>query len=1031
MESLVIVTGDFNADIGEAGGPRGTKPPTRRGQLLITFMKRHNLCAVNMMDIASGPVFTHEGPMSCSTLDYILLPNEMYSNTIRCMVEGDHPLNTSDHSPVSVICSISGLTKTKHVDRTSNRIRWDKLTSQGIKEKYQEVITPVLDRFITSLDISNGSHEYIDRCFDQLIEIIHTATCKLPRSRFVKHVKPFWNPHLRELKRLKVSAYRIWVDADRPRNSDDPLFLQYKISKKNFAKALRAVRKAYENDQILEAVRCAELDRNKFWKILQKTRSGIPNSASSIERQDGKVVHDIEEVLNVWKVHFEKLGVPKQSPRFDDAHFRRVMTFVENYKMSDDSEGIFLDNPFTRDEIIKAISTLNRGKASGFDDLTAEHIVHAGDSMISILMIICNMVRVSEYVPTCCRIGVQVPLFKGKDTCPLDPNNYRGITLLSIFNKIMEILIWYRIETWWQDNIVISELQGACKKGLSCIHTAMLLQETVATALETNRKCLVAYFDVAKAFDTVWIEGLFFQLYELGIRGKTWRILHNFYVNFRCCVRVQGQTSSWYSLQCGIHQGGFLSLLKYTVFINSLIQELKISGFCCKLYKTPSTPVGYADDLATCSTSKHNLDRAIDIVANHGRTWRYDFNAKKSGILVYGEDTPENNRNSLFRSFRLGNDVISERSFYDHVGIRASISEEDTSGLEERLSKARRALNATSGLGIKKSGLTVKTCNIIFWSVVVPIAMYGCELLILTDKHIALLEDFQEYAGRRLQRFYLKTPRVCSFYGLGWIRLERFVEVKKLLFLFTIIMLDDGNPIKTAFLQRSSFFFEHTEECDDNYFRSPTFDLLQTAQTFGLLERVRNTILTGINVTKQVWKSLIWKRAWDLEKTFWSIQIKSHESLSVLDRVCHSPRYLVWWELSDMFPDQMGICEIMAKLLCRCSILKSDDVRLKSLTQSNRWCDRCDLSNVEDVRHLVLYCPLTQSIRDRMFIEVDRLVDGRGNYMQLTINDKYDVLLGSLICGFDPPSMIDIWLTGASFIGAMYNHRVRSRKGIG
>ena len=46
------------------------------------------------------------------------------------------------------------------------------------------------------------------------------------------------------------------------------------------------------------------------------------------------------------------------------------------------------------------------------------------------------------------------------------------------------------------------------------IHTALLLQETVATSLETNRKCLVAYFDVAKAFDTVWIEGLFFQLYE-------------------------------------------------------------------------------------------------------------------------------------------------------------------------------------------------------------------------------------------------------------------------------------------------------------------------------------------------------------------------------------------------------------------------------------------------------------------------------------------------------------------------------------
>ena len=141
--------------------------------------------------------------------------------------------------------------------------------------------------------------------------------------------------------------------------------------------------------------------------------------------------------------------------------------------------------------------------------------------MVTSLTILCNAVRVTEYVPTCCRLGIQVPLFKGKDTCPLDPNNYRGITLLSVFNKILEILLWHRIESWWETNRIISELQGACKKGLSCIHMAMLLQETVATPLETNRKCLVAYFDVAKAFDTVWIEGLFFQLYELGIRGKT------------------------------------------------------------------------------------------------------------------------------------------------------------------------------------------------------------------------------------------------------------------------------------------------------------------------------------------------------------------------------------------------------------------------------------------------------------------------------------------------------------------------------
>ena len=275
--------------------------------------------------------------------------------------------------------------------------------------------------------------------------------------------------------------------------------------------------------------------------------------------------------------------------------------------------------------------------------------------------------------------------------------------------------------------------------------------------------------------------------------------------------------SDWYSLQCGIRQGGFLSLLKYTVFINSLITELKVSGLCCKLYRTPSTPVGYADDLATCSTSKYII----------------------YGILIYGEDRPESYRNALLRTFRLGSDKISEHLHYDHVGDRASIFDDDVSGLEERISKARRTLKAISGLGVRRSGLTIRTCNIIFWSVIVPIATYGCELLFLTEGHVSILEEFQEYAGRKLQRFNARSSRACAFYTLGWVRLKRFVEVKKLIFMYSILMLNDDIPIKIVFLERARFFFEYKELCCDNQFRSPTFDLLCTAQKFRIFRKNR------------------------------------------------------------------------------------------------------------------------------------------------------------------------------------------------
>ena len=105
-------------------------------------------------------------------------------------------------------------------------------------------------------------------------------------------------------------------------------------------------------------------------------------------------------------MHFEALGVPKHSPDFDSAHFCRVMSFVEDYNKAESDDDTFLYLPFSRDEVSQAILDFNNGKASGFDGVTTEHIRYAGDSMVSSLTNLCNMVRVPEYVPVCCRIGV-------------------------------------------------------------------------------------------------------------------------------------------------------------------------------------------------------------------------------------------------------------------------------------------------------------------------------------------------------------------------------------------------------------------------------------------------------------------------------------------------------------------------------------------------------------------------------------------------------------------------------------------------
>ena len=57
----------------------------------------------------------------------------------------------------------------------------------------------------------------------------------------------------------------------------------------------------------------AEMDRNVFWRLIKKSRKSNSSSTNGIKGKDDKVVHEISEVLNVWKTHFEHLGTPKES----------------------------------------------------------------------------------------------------------------------------------------------------------------------------------------------------------------------------------------------------------------------------------------------------------------------------------------------------------------------------------------------------------------------------------------------------------------------------------------------------------------------------------------------------------------------------------------------------------------------------------------------------------------------------------------------------------------------------------------------
>ena len=87
-----------------------------------------------------------------------------------------------------------------------------------------------------------------------------------------------------------------------------------------------------------------------------------------------KVVHELHDMLAVWREHFANLCTPKTDASFDDEHFAKVNEMVINLDNDADIDR-FTASPVTTDEVRKAIMTLHEKKACGIDNISTEHIL--------------------------------------------------------------------------------------------------------------------------------------------------------------------------------------------------------------------------------------------------------------------------------------------------------------------------------------------------------------------------------------------------------------------------------------------------------------------------------------------------------------------------------------------------------------------------------------------------------------------------------------------------------------------------------
>ena len=335
------------------------------------------------------------------------------------------------------------------------------------------------------------------------------------------------------------------------KNCADEMY--YKSYKKIYEKMANRAKILYFNTQFDAKTNSIK----QIWSNLNKVCSARKakkshNVINKLLKEDGSEILDPNEICNVFNDYFCSVGtnlinsLPAASQCFT--------AFLD----SSVRDSIVVDNVDVN-ELLFLIDSLKCGKSCGFDGISPQLIKDNKYLLCEPLAYLFNLSLASGIVPDNLKIAKVIPIYKkGKESTT---SNYRPISLLSIFNKLLKKLVYKRLYAFLLRNNVLYEYQFGFRKNHS---TSMALLEVVDSCykhLDDSNKVVGVYFDLQKAFDTVDHKILLAKLYNYGIRGPMHSWLQNYLHNRKQFTVVNSVSSNMGNVVCGVPQGSVLGPL--------------------------------------------------------------------------------------------------------------------------------------------------------------------------------------------------------------------------------------------------------------------------------------------------------------------------------------------------------------------------------------------------------------------------------------------------------------------------------------
>ena len=535
----VIIMGDFNINLLEPS----------------SNLFESSLYGNNMIPLIS--LATHEKP-GCNPS---LIDNILINSTESLISAGIFKSGVSHHLPIFCFLDCS---------MPSNDSRSDNVPKYDYCESNMNNFLRDIGSWANPEDHGEFTEEkfniYLESFKDKIDTNFKIDESNLNRkSRRNVFINPWITPGIIASVNQKHLYHSKWKDSITKSNKSGNSELERKF--KEFRKTLKNVIKLAKKQFYLKKFSGVQGNLKKTWALINELRGKSKTKMKASFVIDGKLIKDKRQISNGFNEFFSsvarKLNAKLNSSTL--AAGSRTATCDDDftiYLKNRVSSSIFL-SPCTSSEIESKIQEFDNNKAS---DISVALLKKCAPYISWHLSSFFNKFMECGAFPQVLKVGKVTPVFKKGDSQVFD--NYRPISMLPIFGKLLEKIIYSRLYNFLNScNSTIYDKQFGFRKNHSTSHAINYSVNKILSELEGGNHIIGIFIDLSKAFDTLDHSKLISKLEHYGIRGTCLSLLKSYLTNRVQYTNFQHTLSDSKLIKYGVPQGSVLGPLLFLIYI--------------------------------------------------------------------------------------------------------------------------------------------------------------------------------------------------------------------------------------------------------------------------------------------------------------------------------------------------------------------------------------------------------------------------------------------------------------------------------